>query len=238
MSTYDQVRDQINILKIEFLQLHNYLYKVDTQPVRDANFDIAFDDYIGVYNKLITIVLDNLHNFKPDQYSEVLTILSPLRDRVVKLFEYLKLKIIVPTEVQVINVSNLHVDIDNSVASMAMSEENFIGLAAKTINRNYSGDPIGLTAFTNSIKFLRTLAGATHEGILLTFMLTKLEGKALDSVGAEPEDIDEVITSLSEAIKPDSSKVIEGRMLALKLNRLSPQDFSAVTLLKLLAEQS
>lgn len=45
-----------------------------------------------------------------------------------------------------------------------------------------------------------------------------MEGKALESVPAEPENFDAIITALEASIKPDNSDVIAGRLKTLKAN--------------------
>lgn len=106
-----------------------------------------------------------------------------------------------------------------------MAPEKFLQLAASTINKNYGGDPLALNAFINSTKLLETLAGTTHADLLRTFVLAKLEGKALESVPAEPQSLKEIIDGLKANIRPDNSKVIAGKMMALKADGQS-QEFN------------
>lgn len=103
----------------------------------------------------------------------------------------------------------------------------FVNLAARTINKNYAGEPLGLTAFINSINFLRDVGTQANEGTLRTFILTKLEGKALEALPTpHPNTIDEIIASLRTNITPDNSKVIEGRMLALRCDNSQLHNFT------------
>lgn len=113
--------------------------------------------------------------------------------------------------------------IQNEMANNQPAE--FLRLAAQTINRNYTGEPLALNAFINSVELLRTVAGDNID-ILKRFILTKLEGKALESIPNDPPDIDTILNALKANIKPDSSKVIEGRMLSLKLDSTKVQDYS------------
>lgn len=57
-------------------------------------------------------------------------------------------------------------------------------------------------------------------------MLTKLEGKALEAVDSS-DNLTAIVESLKKNIKPDSSKVVLGRMLAMKLNKLGSQEYAA-----------
>lgn len=106
-----------------------------------------------------------------------------------------------------------------------MDQTTFLSFAAKQMNKTYSGDPLELKAFINSINLLKTL-GATHHEILITFIMTKLTGKALESVPENPDSIDAIINGLKANIKPDSSKVVEGKMMALKLDTAKATDFA------------
>lgn len=113
--------------------------------------------------------------------------------------------------------------------NMAQTPAKFLRLAGNQINQKYAGDPLGLYSFIDSINLLKQLAGNNGE-FLKQFVVSKLDGKARECVPIEPNSVDEIINALKNAIKPDNSKVIEGRMLAFhnqKLNqrRLNERSF-------------
>lgn len=112
------------------------------------------------------------------------------------------------------------------VSTMDEDQQKFIALAAKQLHNVYSGDPLELRAFINSIKLLKTIGGATLHPLLKTFVLTKLSGKALECVPTEPADVDAIVTALETHIKPENSKVIEGKMMALKADTTKISDFT------------
>lgn len=89
-------------------------------------------------------------------------------------------------------------------------------LAGGQISKPYSGDALALQPFVNSVKLIKTIAGAEHADLIKTFVLSKLEGKALECVPSNVADVDEIITALQESIKPDNSDVVAGRLKALK----------------------
>lgn len=95
-----------------------------------------------------------------------------------------------------------------------------------TINRNYDGNPLCLNAFINSIELLKELSHDGLRAIFLRFIISKLEGKALESIPANPADVNEIITALSRQIQPDNSKVVAGRLLALRPDRSKLAEFS------------
>lgn len=107
-----------------------------------------------------------------------------------------------------------------------MEQPDFLALAAKQLHNVYSGNPLELNAFINSVNLLKTVGGAGNLNILKTFVLTKLSGKALESISADPADVDAIITALRANIKPDSSKVVEGKMMALKMDNAKSTEFT------------
>jgi hypothetical protein len=67
---------------------------------------------------------------------------------------------------------------------MPQEAETILGLAAKTINKNYSGVTLGLTSFINSIELIEKLTKADNIDIIKFFILSKLECKALEAIPA------------------------------------------------------
>lgn len=96
----------------------------------------------------------------------------------------------------------------------------FLNLCARTIHATYSGDPIGLTPFVNAIELLESIDETNqHTDTLKIFIMTKLQGVALESVPQNPATIAIIKDSLRANIKADNSKVIAGKMLALRADR-------------------
>lgn len=125
---------------------------------------------------------------------------------------------------------------NNFVAMCALSSPDFLKLASSTINKNFSGDPLSLQSFIDSLNLLQTLATTEDlKKLLITFALTKLEGKAREAVTELPENLTNLIDSLKSKIKPESSKVIEGKIQALRTDKMPLQDFAKRT--EELAEQ-
>lgn len=109
---------------------------------------------------------------------------------------------------------------------MAISAEEFLRAAAQQLPKTFNGDPLGLQAFLKSIKLLQTVAGTEHVDLLRDFIMTRLDSKASESVPVEPQSIEEIIESLKKSIKPDSSKVVAGKMIALKSEKSTNQEFA------------
>lgn len=107
-----------------------------------------------------------------------------------------------------------------------MSKVDFLAIAGRTINHNYDGDPLGLAAFINSVGLLKEFTDANLNNIFLRFVKSKLVGKALESIPANPASVDEIIRALEEQIRPDNSKVVAGRLLALRPDKTKMVEFS------------
>lgn len=78
-----------------------------------------------------------------------------------------------------------------------------------------------------TIGLLETLATTTElKTFLASFVRTKIDGRAREYLSDTDNTTKLIITSLKKNIKPDSSKVIEGRMLSLRLNASNQAEFS------------
>lgn len=112
---------------------------------------------------------------------------------------------------------------------MALSKTEFLNLCARTITHVYKGEPIGLKPFILSIDLLESMAETgENENILTRFILTKLEGNALECIPKSTQSPTLNITIIKEAlkakIKPENSKVIVGKLLAIKADRTNLAD--------------
>lgn len=102
----------------------------------------------------------------------------------------------------------------------------FLKFAAQQIHKNYAGEPLGLSAFVDQVKLIAEIKTAAQNDLFKRFVLSKLEGKAKELIPADVENVDAILTILTNSIKPDNSKIIEGRILALKFNFNKAQEFS------------
>lgn len=119
--------------------------------------------------------------------------------------------------------NNLGHNQNNNMSQQTPTE--FLRLAGSQINQKYTGDPLGLNSFIDSVNLLKQLAGNNIE-FLKQFILSKLDGKARECVPLEPNSVDEIVNALRNTIKPDGSKVIEGRMLSLKFDNSKTVDYA------------
>lgn len=121
-------------------------------------------------------------------------------------------------------------DISNTNSNMPdppiQTTKDFITMANHMIGSKYDGDPLKLDSFLDSVELLTELCEANNTGILLKFVLTRLEGKAREIIPDDPTSVKTITDSLKEHIKHEPSKVIEGRILALRAERNNLSKFS------------
>jgi hypothetical protein len=235
MITWLELKSEFNKSKTEFDRVYKCLNK--KQKLLEETFENHKVNIIGQYNNLINLYISNFKILLIDHKLELENELFVLRDRLLNLFNRLKVDVFIPysikefidLEVQDPNFDETLIfeqEVENIVEIMVQTDIDLLRLSAQTINRNYSGDHIKLEAFINSIDLLDGIATADNKNALKNFILSKLEGKALEAMPANPATIEIIKNSLKEKIRPDSSKVIEGRNKALKLDNTSYQDFS------------
>lgn len=117
--------------------------------------------------------------------------------------------------------------IETRVRKMAMTKVDFLKLATTTLNHNFSGDPLKLNGFLDSIELLETMAdSAENKQLLVTIIKTRLEGTARELVTNDLVNSEQIIKVLRSNIKPENSKIVEGKLTALRIDRVPLQEFS------------
>lgn len=203
-------------------------------------------DIINTHNALIRYISYYYSKFDTATKTVYKTNLIQIRQRIIRCFENLQFQYHFSellltqieyesedeSELSVIDTANLTITeldtIQEDSENINMADEarnKFITLCAQTLNNKYGGDPLGLSTFLNGIEFLELLAG-DNINILVSFIKTRLEGKALEAIPSQNLTIANIKSSLKETIKPDSSKVVEGRILALKFNPTKSGEFT------------
>lgn len=101
----------------------------------------------------------------------------------------------------------------------------FLSFLDRTINKSYSGDPLTLKSFINKINLAKMSTEDGQAELLKAFVVSRLEGKALECVDTS-KNLDTIMATLQSCIKPDSSKVVEGKILSLRFNKSNSSEFS------------
>lgn len=115
----------------------------------------------------------------------------------------------------------------NSTNSNQISDLDFYNLCARTFTEEYSGDPLALRPFIHKINNAEAMCRTDrHRNTLKNFIMANIKGSAADFLPIDPESIQSIKTILQAKIKPDNSKVVKGRMMALKADHKNLTEYS------------
>lgn len=104
-----------------------------------------------------------------------------------------------------------------NISSMASIEEKtkFITMCSNIIRENYDGNPLNLSSFLDKINLIQEITAPNLNTCLISFLKSKLDGKAREVLPDSITSIDQIKDLLKAGIKPDSSKVVAGRIAGL-----------------------
>lgn len=109
---------------------------------------------------------------------------------------------------------------------MPQTVEEFFRLASKVVDAKFDGNPANLDAFIEQVELLEPMVAEDNKAHLLKFIGTKLIGKARRALPSDPKKVSDIITALRKEIKHEPSRVIEGKIIALRLDRKNISKFS------------
>lgn len=206
--------------------------KISVNPVKLQEYEV---DIKESYEKLSAYVTLWFNALESQSQSVVRSDLLQVRDKLSRCFGKLNCKSTLTPNILASIGEEKTSDSDDSeyretFEDMAPPPEitvlEFFKTAGQILHANYSGDPLALEAFINSIELLKTIAGQTHLNLLQQIIRSKLVGKALESIPDNANTVDAIIAALRAGIKPDNSKVIAGRMMALRIDKTAANDFT------------
>lgn len=117
-------------------------------------------------------------------------------------------------------------DSNKNKDKMTLTANEYDNMCSRQLNCTYDGDPLGLSPFIDSIGLLQLMdAQKEHEEILRGVVRSKLKGTARDYVPANAT-IDEIKHKLKNNIKVTESKIISGRLMALKADKMNFADYA------------
>lgn len=233
----------INEEKSKFLLVAKRILKenLTTNPVTLDNYKA---DIVRAYNELITFVIKYHPSTKISEKTkeELLALAKYAREKFLLCLDNLHLAYNFPEDIfHIVESSDLviltrpepvvnsppHTFVQTELGPdvVMTSKEDFYNLASRAI-KAYAGEPLKRTAFINSLKLMSKMAGDTHKDLLVSIVLTKLEGNAEDAVSPDVKSVEEVIAALQQNIKAESSKVLTSRLQALRFDRTKVQDFA------------
>lgn len=113
-------------------------------------------------------------------------------------------------------------------ANMAVTTTELMRMCNSQLGNGFSGNPVDLEPFIDSISLLDELVtGAANKTLLIKIIRTKLTGKAREALLQTDDTVTKITTSLRKAIRQESSKIVEGRMKLLNLtNTETLNDFT------------
>lgn len=114
----------------------------------------------------------------------------------------------------------------NQPTTMPQSKLDFLQACHAAIDYKYDGDPTGLDTFIDAIDLLSEVCETDNTSTLLKFIMTRLEGKAREAIMTTPKTVTEISTQLRNSIKTESSKVIQGKILALRAEKTNLTKFA------------
>lgn len=107
----------------------------------------------------------------------------------------------------------------NQTVTMPQSPEDFFAVASKILNYKFEGDPLKLQSFLEDIELVEDIAKPESAGICLKFVKSRITGRAREQLPEDIGTIKKITDALTKNIKCDSSKVIEGRLTALRISK-------------------
>ncbi|XP_036341252.1 myb-like protein H [Rhagoletis pomonella] len=94
-------------------------------------------------------------------------------------------------------------------------KKSFISLCGSIIRENYNGDPLALESFIDKINLIEDFADENLNTTFISFLKSKLEGKAREAIPTEVSSVRQIKDALRNRIKPDNSKVVAGKIASL-----------------------
>ncbi|XP_067613964.1 probable serine/threonine-protein kinase DDB_G0272254 isoform X1 [Eurosta solidaginis] len=115
-----------------------------------------------------------------------------------------------------------------NVTTMATIEEkkSFISTFASIMRDNYSGDPLALGSFINKVELMEVFSNENLTPTFIEFLKSKLEGKAREALPTHIESVSQIKEALCSKIRPDNSKVVAGKIAALRVTNNNFSEFS------------
>lgn len=110
-------------------------------------------------------------------------------------------------------------DIPYTTDNMAENAE-FFKTASAILKNNYSGESSELESFIAALELADTIATAAQKPVLIKLIKTKLSGHALEIFPENPNAVADIVNVFRNKVKRNNSKIVAGRMMALKVDRL------------------
>lgn len=223
MSTWERHCSVLLQIKQKFQLIAKRIIKTNvTSNIETRNTNKT--ELIATYNEFLICARKIWDSLDLDQREVIISQFQYFRDRLIRAFAILQCSCLVPSKLfTLIDVDVTDPDAENINIKMAQSPLDFIKLAASIV-KPFSGNPQNLDTFLNSVNLLENLTDNTNQNLLIPFIKTRLEDRALDYVPANPASVIEITNALKASIKRNPSSLIESKLDSLKLKSLANLD--------------
>lgn len=131
----------------------------------------------------------------------------------------------IPTPSPIVHIDPNPSPNPNPIPNRNMDEFDFILKLSQLIRKPFTGDPLCLDAFIESIELAELGTSEALKPTLVKFLKSKLEGKAKEAVPTDATTVAEIKNALKAKVKPENTAVVMGRLLALRCDREKLQNF-------------
>lgn len=107
--------------------------------------------------------------------------------------------------------------LQDTMAPEPQTKQDFMRLAGPILNYKFNGDPLKLETFLTDIELVEAMAEEAQKELCFKYIKSKLEGRALEAMPDNLATVQQITDALKDKIKPDSSRVVEGKMASLRL---------------------
>lgn len=229
-SNWERTSRQLLEIKQEVISQSKRAIKKKTPKGEQIRKDIQ-DNLVKLFNSFTTILASSWHTYNDTERSAARQIFISLRDKVVRAFQILHVNYKVPISC-VEKINPLIIEDSGSSSSsdedifqnMAMSVVDFFNFAGKIIPNEFDGSPNKLQSFLDALELLNRNLN-NHEENAVCFVKTRVTGKARDLITTE-NSLDDIIRTLRNGIKADSSQLLTTKLLNLKQNSKDAVSYS------------
>lgn len=224
---WESILNSIEKFEINFNKSYKCINKHQppTQVTLSKHIDILKENYC-----CICLTLNDCYQkLTPEHKLEADEIFHKLRDRLVRVFGRYKLHINVPTSlseqvlVGLIDNNSSSESEEEEIENMSLSVLDFLNFATKVIP-DFDGKHENLQRFLDSIHLVKTQS-AGHEATFVQLIKTKLVGTSRNVISGE-ETVNEILHSLKTKIKNESTDVIIAKIMNVKQNNKSANQFA------------
>ena len=115
-----------------------------------------------------------------------------------------------------------------AIMSEATVEEkiSFITTCSSILRDNFDRNPLCLESFLDKVALIKELTSQKLVPTLIAFVKSKLQGKAREALPENITSLQQIVEALRSRIKPDSSKIVAGRITSLQVKDGDYQDFA------------